>query len=165
MKLLLIRHGVAEERGPRYPDDSLRPLTVQGKERMAAACRGIEVLARPVRILTSPFTRARQTAEIVAEHFSAPVEEIEALCVGDDEQLFEAIAWGGESIVAAIGHEPLLSMTLSNLLTGDGLVARTLFKKGAAALVECGLAPRPASGTLEWLVQPGALRALGRAGD
>ena len=162
MKLLLIRHGVAEERGPRYPDDSLRPLTEAGMAKMATIAAGLETLARPLRVLSSPFTRARQTADIVAKQFSAEVEEIQALCVGNDDQLFEAAAWGGEAVVAAVGHEPLLSMTLSNLLTGNESTAQLLFKKGAAALVECGIAPRPGTGRLEWLIQPGALRALAR---
>ena len=58
MKLLLVRHAIAEERGPRYPDDSLRPLTAAGIEKMREATAGIERLVRPNRILTSPFTRA-----------------------------------------------------------------------------------------------------------
>src|SRR5262245_29314051 len=69
-QLLLIRHGVAEERGPAWPDDAKRPLTEEGIERLQKSARGLERLDVWIDIiLTSPLVRARQTADIVASAF------------------------------------------------------------------------------------------------
>src|SRR5512132_2307889 len=66
-ELYLVRHGVAEERGDAWPDDSKRPLTDDGMARMRKAARGLARLGVGLDlVLTSPLVRARQTAEILA---------------------------------------------------------------------------------------------------
>ena len=63
LELYLIRHGIAAERGPEYPDDSKRPLTGKGiaaLKREAKALNGLGVTFDL--IITSPLTRTRQTA-------------------------------------------------------------------------------------------------------
>ena len=40
-QLYLIRHGIAEERGPDWPDDGKRPLTSEGISRMKRAANGL----------------------------------------------------------------------------------------------------------------------------
>jgi len=68
--LYLVRHAVAEERGADWPDDSQRPLTAEGSKRWRREAHGLAALgARPDLILTSPFTRARQTADLLAAAF------------------------------------------------------------------------------------------------
>jgi probable phosphoglycerate mutase len=73
-RLILIRHGESEgnrERTfTRTPDV---PLTDVGREQVRAAAGRIATRYRPVRIVTSPFTRARETAAILAEQLSLPV--------------------------------------------------------------------------------------------
>ena len=69
LELYLIRHGVAAERGPEYPDDSKRPLTGKGiaaLQREAKALDGLGVTFD--QIITSPLARTRQTADVFAEH-------------------------------------------------------------------------------------------------
>jgi len=64
--LYLIRHGVAAEQGPQFPDDDDRPLTSDGIERFRQEVAGLrEMGVRLDRILTSPLVRAVQTAEIL----------------------------------------------------------------------------------------------------
>ncbi len=163
MRLLLIRHAIAEERGARWPDDSLRPLTDEGERKMQEAAAGIAHLLQPGVILTSPFARASRTAEIVAARFPGVAVQEEAALTGPDYSSWFATTGGtGMACVAVVGHEPLLSEALSVLLCGDEGAVRTEFKKGAAALVECGDAPGPGTGTLLWLIQPAGLRAIGR---
>src|SRR5882672_6508644 len=66
-ELYLVRHGVAEERGELWPDDSKRPLSEEGMAGMRKATRGLARIGVSVDVvLTSPLVRARQTAEIVA---------------------------------------------------------------------------------------------------
>ena len=82
MLIFITRHAWAGERGdPRWPDDSLRELTPEGIERYtkvvkALADRGFE----PERIATSPYTRCRQTAEIIAQLVAGKpkIDELEA---------------------------------------------------------------------------------------
>src|SRR3979409_145456 len=62
-ELYLIRHGLAEERGDAWPDDTKRPLTEEGMLRMRKAARGGVAM---VVALRAPPVRAGQTAEIVA---------------------------------------------------------------------------------------------------
>src|SRR5438093_12133138 len=70
-ELYLVRHGLAEERGELWPDDSKRPLTEKGMSRMRKATRGLARLGVSLDVvLTSPLVRARQTAEIVAGGFN-----------------------------------------------------------------------------------------------
>ena len=62
-----IRHGLAEERGDAWPDDTKRPLTDEGMSRMRKSARGLARVGVTIDVvLTSPLVRARQTAEIVA---------------------------------------------------------------------------------------------------
>ncbi len=164
-QLCLLRHAIAEERSLRWPDDGLRPLTEEGADRMREAAAGLWVLFAPDVILTSPLVRAHQTAAIVGESRpSVRLLECDALASGDDVGLLEAVAACGAARVVAVGHEPHLSTTLSNLLTGDSDAVASLFRKGAAALVTFAARPGPGAAGLEWLLQPSALRAIGRSG-
>ena len=82
MFLYIARHAWAGERGdPRWPDDSLRELTPDGIERYtkvvkALADRGFN----PDRIATSPYTRCRQTAEIIAKHVASNPDDRRTRC-------------------------------------------------------------------------------------
>ncbi len=66
-ELYLIRHGVAAERGENYPDDTKRPLTNEGVQKLRKEARALLELDITFDvILTSPLVRTRQTAEVVA---------------------------------------------------------------------------------------------------
>ena len=43
-ELYLIRHGAAEERGDAWPDDTKRPLTEEGMNRLRKGARGLAAL-------------------------------------------------------------------------------------------------------------------------
>src|SRR5688572_15511367 len=68
MRVFLVRHAIAEERNRiRWPDDALRPLTAAGKKRVRKAARGLASFLPPESVvLTSPFVRARETADLLA---------------------------------------------------------------------------------------------------
>ncbi|OAI40523.1 hypothetical protein AYO38_05825 [bacterium SCGC AG-212-C10] len=161
VQVCLIRHGIAGERGPAYPDDNLRPLTSEGVVKMERAAIGLRELFVPDVILTSPLTRSRQTAEIVAD--ACGVRDIlrcDPLANGDDAQLLREVVASGHARIACTGHEPLLSYTLSYCLTGDQGAVSSRFRKGAAALVRFDGDVAAGRGSLEWLLQPAALRAI-----
>ena len=150
----IIRHAWAGERGdPRWPDDSLRELTPEGAERFR---RVVEALAErefaPARIATSPYTRCRQTADLLAEGLAGDplIVELEALAPGTD--LAELIDWtneAGEGDVCWVGHSPDVERLAAGLM-GDGS-ARVRFAKGAAAAVRFEGGVNAGAGELKWL--------------
>ena len=162
LQVCLVRHGVAGDPDPRkWPDDAGRPLTTDGVAKMREAARGLAEIFGASAVLSSPLVRARQTAEILMERFE--IEDLhlsDALATGDDGQLLRDIAALGAAKVFAVGHEPHMSRTLSNLLTADADCLSSQFKKGAAGLVVFEAEIAPGLGYLEWLLQPAALRAL-----
>jgi broad specificity phosphatase PhoE len=74
-KLILVRHGESEgNRDRRFTTSGAVPLTDLGrKQARIAACR-IKSLFRPELVITSPFARARETAEIISGELALPIE-------------------------------------------------------------------------------------------
>jgi phosphohistidine phosphatase len=168
MELLLVRHAIAVERGdPAFELDDDRPLTPEGIHKFRLAARGLKVVAPKLdRIVSSPLVRARQTAEILREAV-APHRKIEfcehLVPSGELEALVQYLGGLGSGPVALVGHEPHLSSFTSFLLAGKNGAAFVEYKKGGASLMTFPHEPAAGSGTLEWLIQPGALRDIGAA--
>jgi phosphohistidine phosphatase len=161
MRILIIRHAVAVDRGtPGIADDD-RPLTPAGEKRFKKAALGLRRIApRPDAILSSPLPRAWRTAEIAAAAFGrlAP-ERTPALVGGSIADLTRALLpYGADATIALVGHEPQLSAVLAELL-GSRAANRLAFRKGGAALVDvpAGLAE---GGNLVWFLTPKLLRAF-----
>ncbi len=70
-ELFLLRHGLAGQHGdPKYKDDSLRPLTAEGREKMHRVALGMQTLGLKFdAVISSPYLRAKQTAEIVTRAY------------------------------------------------------------------------------------------------
>ena len=152
-QLILIRHGIAEERTPEG-DDFYRKLTEAGVEEMTAFLPDVAPLlteAGNLKIWTSPLVRARQTAELVAE--AAAVEVIqpqEFLATGDYAAFSEALELEEDGFnLVLVGHEPYMSSWTKELIG-----AAIPFKKGAVAFFTVDLTADPI-GNLEWLLAPG----------
>lgn len=74
-RLLLVRHGESEgNRDRTFTQNPDVPLTPFGREQARAAAHRMATRYRPSRIIASPFARARQTAEIIAETLGLSVE-------------------------------------------------------------------------------------------
>ena len=161
MRLLLIRHGEAGDPDPtRYPDDRLRPLTPAGEREHAAVAGALARLdLRVAHILSSPLTRARQTAEITARALGvADVTIVDAL--GDRfsrDGLLQALgALPSTTGVACVGHEPSISQFATTLLNADGGL-RLSFAKSAVMALECQGPAAPASARLLFFWSPSEL--------
>lgn len=130
MDLYLIRHAIAEERRDGFPDTQ-RELTDMGRARFS---RMVEDLARGKvrldRVYTSPWTRAAQTAELLAPINRGGVIPTEGLAGAPRPDFFAGLL--GET-VACVGHEPWMSDTLALLTTGEPRGTWIRFKKGAIA--------------------------------
>ena len=109
--LYLIRHGIAAERGT-YADDAERPLTQVGRQKTQEVAAQLQRLDLSFDlILTSPYVRACQTAEILeAAGLSNQVEVSRLLAPAGDIQSWlpwlERSRLSGKTHLALVGHEP-----------------------------------------------------------
>jgi phosphohistidine phosphatase len=167
MELLLIRHGIAETREAFVvtgEDDSRRPLTKRGQERMQETAKGLLRVVSTIDVLaSSSLLRAVQTAAIVSEAYGGiPVTTVPALQPDSPPQDF--LAWlrrqHSAQLVVAVGHEPHLGLLATWLMTGQP-ESRIAFRKGGACLLEFGSRPEKASAVLQWALTPRQLRRLG----
>lgn len=165
MQLLLIRHAIAEEQedfAKTGKDDRLRPLTDEGRKKMKQAARGLKGLVPEIDLLaTSPLTRAAQTGAILDSVYGG-LKEVEIEELSPETTPEDFLLWlrkQKEDVVAAVGHEPSLSLILSWLLTGN---ERRLFafRKGGACLLELPDEPAAGTATLTWALTPSQLRGL-----
>ncbi len=160
MEIYILRHAIAEERdADKYPDDSLRPLTARGKKRMRRIAEGMAVAGLSFDVIyTSPFTRAIQTADIVAAAFGAQekLHETRTLATdGDPEELMTLVNTmkGKVNSVLLVGHEPFLSDLISVLVTGDSSFTFSMKKGGLCKLV-AGTLRYGKCASMEFLLPP-----------
>lgn len=159
MILYVLRHAIAEEPRPGQ-SDSTRQLTETGRircRRVLAHAKRVKV--RPQNILTSPYDRAAQTAEIAKAELDFDRELITSnallpfVSVQDLWNVIRDYAVGGDVMV--VGHNPQLSMLVVWLL-GARADALWLKKSGLVALDIGGAGQYPRAG-LSWLLTPGSV--------
>src|SRR3954467_11611361 len=163
-ELYLIRHGLAAERGENYPDDTKRPLTTRGIQKMKRAGKALMALdvAFDV-ILSSPLVRTRQTAEAVATAFREPPPIVNAPSLapgGSHNAIVDDLAKQSHrrKKIAIVGHEPGIGELAARLL---GLRKAIEFKKGAICRIDVTALPPTGSGELKWFLTPRILRKIG----
>jgi phosphohistidine phosphatase len=164
MELLIVRHAIACERSAqRWPDDGERPLSARGVRRAREAAHGVRrIVPRPVRVLTSPLLRARQTAALLSELAGWPQASLCPLLAPDASAtaVLALLARSRESCVALVGHQPGLGRLLASCLSGGGGSAAFELRKMGMALIGFDGPPRAGRGELLWLVPPRVLRAV-----
>lgn len=164
MEVFLVRHAIAHARSvKRWPDDAKRPLTPAGKQKFRKAARGlVKWLPKSAALLTSPYVRARETAEILAAAWRAakPVKCAELAADQPVSAAFELLRTRKEKTVVLVGHEPYLTGLLSAALAGKDARITVEFKKGGAACIEFAARLEPGRATLRWMLPPRVLRAL-----
>ena len=165
MQLLVVRHAIAEDReafAAAGRGDAHRPLTAKGSRRMRRAARGLRHLVRSVDVIvSSPYTRAAETAEILRRAYK--IDEVQTAgvlkpgaAVADTARSLERYS---EETVLLVGHEPHLGRLVAYLVAGVDRSAINL-KKGGACLIEFDALPRKGQGRLMWLLPPAVLRDL-----
>src|SRR5438067_12892770 len=162
MEIYILRHGIAVERGtPGYKKDSERPLTKEGEEKMHQIAEAILGMGLQFDlILSSPYVRAKQTAQIVAAELDEEVTSTDFLI--PDANGLELIAEINDEKpqrVLLVGHEPDLSRLISLLVTG-GSDATIELKKGGLCKLTSDKLTFGRSATLNWLLTPKQLRQL-----
>jgi len=152
MDLYFLRHGIAGQRAEWEGDDSERPLSALGREEMVRVAAAIAKLGLSLdAIVTSPYARALQTAEIIAQHLNMQdklvKEERLAPGFGMDRLARLLKAYPNANALMLVGHEPDFSQAV-NGLTGGTIV----LKKGGMAYVRVAKKAK-----LVWLVSPALL--------
>ena len=163
-ELYLIRHGLAEERGDAWPDDTKRPLTEKGKERLAREARGLAHLGIAFDIvLTSPLVRTRQTAEIIAAGLDPKphVVAAESLAPGGTFQtvMADLEKHAKRERIALVGHEPSIGELAARLIGSRHPIE---FKKGAVCRIDVESLPPAGPGALRFFLTPKFLRSAKR---
>jgi phosphohistidine phosphatase len=166
MELFLLRHGPAVERGTRgFDDDAARPLTPKGRRQLRKTAAAMKQLETDFDlILSSPFLRAKQTAEIVATGLKLKkrLKFSNALAPGSPPAILLRQLEREQPTpkrILLVGHEPDLSHLISLLVTG-GLQLQLDLKKGGLCKLKAGKLLAGKCALLAWLLTPRQMKLL-----
>jgi phosphohistidine phosphatase len=168
MNLYIIRHAIAVEAGdPKYEEDSQRPLTGKGRDKMKKIAQGLwEMEVQLDLILCSPAVRTLETAKILANRLDVKKSRLiptEHLGVsGHPDRLINEIneMYGTMENIALVGHEPYLSNLVSMLIAGSA-DASLVLKKGSVCLLSTDALQYEKCATMNWLLSPAHLIHIG----
>jgi len=165
MKIYLIRHSNAVDPGtPGYEDDSQRPLTEKGRDKMKDIASALKELnVKPDLIVTSPYVRARQTAEILAKvlKYKQELAFSDALVpMGSADNIIGEIneKYSVDELVL-VSHEPCCSALIGTLTAGNPDLAFNIKNGGVCCLSSDDLHIERRA-VLEWLLPPKILIEL-----
>ncbi len=157
-EVVFFRHGIADSTTP----DETRALTEEGKRKTRSAAEGLKTMETQfAQILTSPWTRAVQTAEIVADVLALPAPEVLPELAGDRSvaELFEALRRRQSGNLLLVGHQPLLGEAVATLLGASGKCQIDMRKSGACSLTVDAVPPKKPV-VLNWMLGSRHLRSL-----
>ena len=152
MQIYFLRHADPLPKGPKFREDSLRPLSSEGKKQAKQIARflhGIQFEA----ILTSPYVRSEQTAQVLSDRLGTKIQTSDELSPGFNLTKLPNVVkkhMKAERIVL-IGHEPDFSDTVKKMIGGK---VELELSKGGLAVVEIDAERSLNSGKLILLVQP-----------
>lgn len=154
MQIYLLRHAIAEELRPGHADRS-RALVPEGKKKLKEVLRLARQADTAVSLIfTSPYRRARETADMVADFLSNEAEMLETAALQPDgraEEVWQEVrAHRDVDSIMLVSHEPLLSAVAAYLLNSPSF--RVDFKKGALLRIDLeSFGPQP-HGVLRWMI-------------
>jgi phosphohistidine phosphatase len=154
MEIYILRHGVAEEPQTGQPDTD-RALTADGRKKLRIVLRAAgSAGVAPSLILTSPYKRALQTAQLAAEilEYKGELLRTKALEPGSSPKTVwdEIRVHKDKAQILLAGHEPLFGRLMAYLLGSPNL--QVDFKKGAIACIEVERFPAEPHGVLRWML-------------
>jgi phosphohistidine phosphatase len=165
MNIYVIRHAIAVDEATADYEDSDRPLTDKGRKKMRQIAKSLRNLGVEFDlILSSPYVRARETAEILGDVFKMrdriafsdnliPLQKPELLISEINEK-------HSVDSLALVGHEPHLSSLIGLLVSECSKIEITLKKGGVCYLSADNLHHQDHPATLEWLLTPGIMMAI-----
>jgi len=156
MEIYILRHGNAEE-GKSGMRDADRALTPEGAIKLRSVLRRARSAdVEPSIVLTSPYRRARETAEIAVASLRGDATLIETPALTPEsspEAVWEEIrTHRAEDQVMIVGHEPLFSSVYAYLLGTPSVQIDV--KKGSLGRIDVERFTGQPRGVLRWLVHP-----------
>jgi phosphohistidine phosphatase len=154
MELYLLRHGIAEDHAA---TDADRQLTEEGRTKVRRVMkRAASAGVSPSLIISSPYKRAVETAEIAASELGYKGKILRVGNLTPDSS--PSSVWSeirehrDEPSLLLAGHEPLFSATVAYLLGSTNAMVE--FKKGALLRIDIsGFGAQP-QGVLQWMLTP-----------
>ena len=162
MEIYILRHGIAVERGtPGHKKDGDRPLTEEGEDKMRQIAKAMQTMGLQFDVIfSSPYVRAKRTADIVAEIIDEDVTVTHSLLPdAAPAELIAEINDEKPQRVLLVGHEPDLSTFISLLISGRS-DAEIELKKGALCKLTAETLKAGKCATLNWLLTPKQLRQV-----
>jgi phosphohistidine phosphatase len=160
MDLYVLRHAIAVERGtPGVESDFDRDLTAEGERKLRQIAKTMRQLGIAFEsVWSSPYVRARRTAEIVLAELKCRkrVELRDNLGVESNPRELVAEMKAIKQLPATlllVGHEPFLSSLISLLITGSARSCVALKKAGFAKLTVDSF-QGGGGAILQWLLTP-----------
>ena len=156
MEIYLLRHGIAEDHAS-SGRDSDRRLTEEGRQKLRKVLeRAHAAGVNPAVILSSPYKRAVETAEIAAHElgYEGKILRVEGLTPDSSPTRIwnEIREHRDEASVLLAGHEPVFSATVAFMLgSGREMVE---FKKGGLVRIDVEGFGAEARGILQWMITP-----------
>ncbi|MBN2181352.1 MAG: phosphohistidine phosphatase SixA [Sedimentisphaerales bacterium] len=150
MKLFLVQHAKAASKEV----DPNRPLTSEGLRDIQKVAKFVRPLNLAVYSLWhSGKTRARQTAEILAEVIAVANETAahDGLAPNDDVQAIKDIIASDQRDLMIVGHLPFMAKLASLLLTGSEFSGTVAFRQGGILCLSC---ENDEQWQIDWMVIP-----------
>jgi phosphohistidine phosphatase len=163
MELYVLRHAIAlscAEAGVHH--DSERPLSTEGADKMKRIAAAFKTLGLEIDlILTSPYVRARDTAQIANDTLKTKLEFCEALASGREmKAVLDELKKQFRSAqrIMIVGHEPDLSQLIAKITSLGRL--RLEMKKAGLAKIQITETSPELKGDLEFLLTPKVMLAI-----
>jgi phosphohistidine phosphatase len=154
MEIYLLRHGIAEDHATTGRDADRR-LTEEGRAKLVRILeRAHAAEVRPSLILTSPYRRALETAEIAGRQLGYEGKIVRTPALAPDstpERVWEEIrSHRNEDSILLAGHEPLFSAIVAYLLGSTRAMVQ--FRKGALVRIDVAAVGAVPVGVLQWML-------------
>lgn len=153
MKLYLVQHGEALSKEV----DPDRPLSPRGKSDVGKVTAFLQQAGISVdRILHSGKTRARQSADILAEALleQGDVEAVDGIGPNDPVEAFPATLHPFNQDTMVVGHLPFMARLVSYLLSGQSEAETVAYEPGS---VVCLVRDEEQHWRIEWMLRPNLL--------
>ena len=168
-----MRHGCAGNRLSDPMKDTKRQLTVSGKKEVVEIAKSLKKLGVNFNvIISSPLTRAFQTAKIIAKEYNLTeqIEQSEELKPnGSKDYLSNKLSkLNIDSVILIVGHEPYLSSMINDIISNNADTDRNyntnhnniVLKKAGLSRIKITSTVPKLKGELRWLLTPRILKKI-----
>jgi len=149
--------------------DIKRELTISGKKEVVEIAKSLKKLGVKFNVIfSSPFTRAFQTAQIIAEEYklTEQIEQSEELKPdGSKGSLYNKLSkLSIDSVILIVGHEPYLSGMINDIISNDNYNKNhnnnIILKKAGLSRIKITSTVPKFKGELRWLLTPRILKKI-----